>query len=45
MVSNSGMKHESEAMLVAIRGLVFDFVLYFVTVPFTCHFSRENNMR
>ena len=32
MVANSGMKHESETMLGAIRDLVLDFVLYFVTV-------------
>ena len=32
MVANSGMKHKSETMLDVIRGLVLDFVLYFVTV-------------
>ena len=32
MVPNSGMKHESKTMLEVIRGLVLDFVLYFVTV-------------
>ena len=32
MVANSGMKHKSETMVEVIRGLVFDFVLYFVTV-------------
>ena len=32
MVANSEMKHESETMLEVIRGLVLDFVLYFVTV-------------
>ena len=32
MVANSGMKHETKTMLEVIRGLVLDFVLYFVTV-------------
>ena len=32
MVVNSGMKHESETMVDVIRGLVFDFVLHFVTL-------------
>ena len=31
MVANSGMKHESETMLEVIRGLVLDFVLYYMT--------------
>ena len=37
MVSNSGMKHESETMLEVIRDLVLDFVLYFVTVCQSTH--------
>ena len=32
MVANSGMKHKSGTMVEVIRGLFFDFVLYFVTV-------------
>ena len=32
MVANSKMKYKPEAMLKVIRGLVLDFVLYFVTV-------------
>ena len=32
MVANSEIKHESETLLEVIRGLVLDFVFYFVTV-------------
>ena len=32
MFVNAGMKHNSETILEVIRGLVLDFVLYFVTV-------------
>ena len=32
MVATLGMKYKSETILEVIRGLVFDFVLYFVTV-------------
>ena len=32
MVANSEMKNKSETMLEMIRGLVLNFVLYFVTV-------------
>ena len=32
MVANSGIKLESERVLEVTRGLVLDFVLYFVTV-------------
>ena len=32
MVTNSGMKHKSETIAEVIRGLLLDFVLYFVNV-------------
>ena len=32
MVANSEMKHKSKTMIEVIRGLVFDFVRYFVSV-------------
>ena len=32
MAENSKMKYKSNTMLEVIEGLVFDFVLYFVTV-------------
>ena len=32
MVANSDIKHKSKTMLNVIRDLVFDIVLYFVTV-------------
>ena len=32
MVANLGMKYKSEKILEVIRGLVFDFVLYFTIV-------------
>ena len=32
MVGNSVMKHKSETMLVVIKGLLLDFVLYFIAV-------------
>ena len=32
MIATLGMKYKSENMLEMIRGLVLDFVLYFVTI-------------
>ena len=32
MIANSEVKHRSKTMVDVIRGLVLDFVLYFVTV-------------
>ena len=32
MAATLGMKYKSETILEGIRGLVFDFVLYFVTI-------------
>ena len=32
MVVNTGMEHKSETNMEVIRGLVLDFVLYFVIV-------------
>ena len=49
MVGNSGMKHKSETMLVVIKGLSLDFVLYFTLlyykVPFIYNFNTENNIK
>ena len=32
MIANSGVKHKSKMILEVIRGLVVDFVFYFITV-------------
>ena len=40
MIVNSKIKQKSETILGMIRNLVLDFILYFVTVLYTCNMGK-----